>query len=186
MMRVFVATARDDVEHRSHSKRCAALNLGAPHWPKRSHIAQVNLDAGAWAPNRSADGEILADTSKFPQGMGAVAAAIHRRGLKFGMYTDLSNRAAGKVCGTGPGSFGSFAKDANTFAKIGIDFLKVDYCAYDQTDSARFHPPIMTQLEPWQQLRDALNATGRPIYRWVPVLKMALMRSALQHSILAL
>ena len=87
----------------------------------------VNLDAGAWAPDRSAGGEILADATKFPQGMGAVAAAVHARGLKFGMYTDLSNRAVGKVCGTGPGSFGSFTQDANTFAKIGIDFLKVDY-----------------------------------------------------------
>ena len=129
-------------------------------------FAFVNLDAGAWAPNRSSTGEILVDEAKFPSGLAALAAKVHGKGLLLGMYTDLSSRTVGKVCGTGPGSFGHFERDAATFARIGIDWLKVDYCAYDQSDPSKFFPPIQTQLAPWQQLRDALNKTGRPIYTY--------------------
>lgn len=114
-----------------------------------------------WAPERSATGEILADKAKFPSGMAALAAKLHKLGLKMGVYTDLSNRTVGHVCGTGPGSFGHFERDTAKFAAVGADFLKVDYCAYDQTSSAKYHPPIHDQLAAWQQLRDALNKTGR-------------------------
>ena len=70
------------------------------------------------------------------------------------------------VCGTGPGSYGHYSSDAKTFAAVGADFLKVDYCAYDQTTTSKYHPSIPEQLGSWQQLRDALNATKRPIYSY--------------------
>ena len=126
----------------------------------------VNLDAGVWLPNRSATGELVADKTKFPSGMASLAAKLHAMKLKFGMYTDLSNRAVGKVCGTGPGSYGHYAQDMATMAKIGIDFLKVDYCAYDQNDPSHFIPSIQSSLESWKNLSAALNATGRPIYSY--------------------
>jgi hypothetical protein len=43
---------------------------------------------------------------------------------------------------------------------------QVDYCAYDQQSSAKFHPPIATQLNSWRSLRDALNVTNRTIYTY--------------------
>ena len=61
-------------------------------------------------------------------------------------YTDLSNRTVGMVCGTGPGSYGHYDADARTFAAAGADFLKVDYCAYDQSDTSRYQPSIPMQL----------------------------------------
>lgn len=70
------------------------------------------------------------------------------------------------VCGSGPGSFGNYDRDAARLAEMGCDFLKVDYCAYDQSDPKRFRPPIQDQLPAWQALRDALNRTGRPIYSY--------------------
>eukprot|EP01043_Picozoa_sp_COSAG02_P061689 COSAG02_NODE_8340_length_2608_cov_1.737744_1_plen_260_part_00 len=154
----------------------------------------VNMDAGVWAPERSLTGEIVPDATKFPSGMAALSAKIHGMGLKMGLvrlmsaasypvrssmlsahpvsihvmwqYTDLSNRTVGMVCGTGPGSYGHYESDTKTFAAAGADFLKVDYCAYDQTDTSKYNPPIRTQLSSWQQLRDALNATKRPIYSY--------------------
>ena len=55
-------------------------------------------------------------------------------------------------------------------AEFGADFLKVDYCSYDPSHqnanapAGGWVPTIPTQLKSWQDLRDALNATGRPIY----------------------
>lgn len=84
--------------------------------------------------------------------MPALSAYIHSRGLKFGMYTDIGNAS----CGKGPGSYGHYAADATTFAtEWQIDALKVDFCDF------WFIPE---QLKLWQQFRDALNATGRPIW----------------------
>ena len=57
-------------------------------------------------------------------GMAALAAKIHGMGLKMGVYTDLSNRTVGKVCGTGPGSYGHYEADTKTFAAAGADFRK--------------------------------------------------------------
>lgn len=127
----------------------------------------VNLDAGVWLPDRSAVGELVADAAKFPRGIASLARAVHRRGLKLGLYTDLSSREAGKVCGTGPGSYGHYARDAATLAALGCDFLKVDYCAYDQPDPARYVPSIPDSRASWAALAKALNGTGRPIYTYL-------------------
>ena len=36
--------------------------------------------------NRSADGQLVADTNRFPSGMKALADYMHKRGLKLGNY----------------------------------------------------------------------------------------------------
>jgi alpha-galactosidase len=122
----------------------------------------INLDAGVWLPNRTADGHIQADPSKFPSGMKKLAEYVHDHGLGLGLYTDLSNRSVGKVCGTGPGSFGHFEADMQTFADIGFDYLKVDYCAYDWAGS--HVPSIEDSYQYWSEIRDAVNKTDRPVY----------------------
>ena len=96
--------------------------------------------------------------------MKKLADYVHSKGLQLGLYTDLSNRTVGKVCGTGPGSFGHYEADMQTFANFGFDYLKVDYCAYDQTDPKRYIPSIEGQAQYWQEIRDAINKTGRPVY----------------------
>lgn len=71
-------------------------------------------------------------------------------GLKYGIYSD-----AGRLtCAAYPGSRGFEAVDAADFASWGVDYLKYDNCYCDPGD------PV---IERFTAMRDALNATGRPI-----------------------
>jgi len=119
----------------------------------------VNLDAGVWLPSRTANntGELQADPDKFPDGIKALADRLHAQGMKLGLYINLGPDTG--TCGR-VGSFGNYEKDAQTIAGFGADFLKVDYCG---SIGGLMVPSIETQLSSWEQLRDALNKTGRPI-----------------------
>ncbi len=59
-----------------------------------------------------------------------------------------------KTCAGRPGSLGYETKDANTYAAWGVDYLKLDSCDTDATSA---------EVE-YSKMRDALNATGRPIF----------------------
>lgn len=73
---------------------------------------------------RDKNGRLVADPEKFPHGMRYVADYIHKKGLKFGMYS-----CAGVVtCAGYPASYEHEFIDAATFAEWGVDFLKYDYC----------------------------------------------------------
>lgn len=74
--------------------------------------------------NASANDALVADTTKFPRGMAAVADAIHALGLQFGMYSD----AGRYTCGQFEGSLGHETIDAQTFAGWGVDYLKYANC----------------------------------------------------------
>lgn len=84
----------------------------------------LNLDAGVWLHSRDAAGNLQADPAKFPSGLPALAAAIRKRGLRLGLYTDLG---AGS-CGPGPGSGGHWPQDARYFASLGADYIKRVSC----------------------------------------------------------
>lgn len=92
----------------------------------------------------------MADYSRFPGGMAALAGHIHARNLSFGMYADSGT----STCGGYPGSRGFEARDAAAFAGWGADYLKYDNCYPKEGDSVRAR---------YGAMRDALNATGRPI-----------------------
>jgi alpha-galactosidase len=112
----------------------------------------VNVD-DCWQGSRASDGTITADPARFPDGMQAVVAYVHSRGLKFGLYTD----AGSATCQGLPGSLGYEQQDADTYASWGVDFVKVDWCNSDGLD-----PPAQ-----YNKMRDALGAaaanTGRPM-----------------------
>ena len=110
-----------------------------------------NLDDGVFA-GRDKDGVLVANASQFPSGIKALADAVHAAGFKFGIYTDRGT----KTCGGRPGSLGHEQLDASTFAAIGVDFLKEDSCYADDTPEVAWPQ--------YAKMRDALNATGRPIY----------------------
>jgi alpha-galactosidase len=40
-----------------------------------------------WSSGRDDNGKLVADSDKFPDGMGAVADALHEQGFLFGMYS---------------------------------------------------------------------------------------------------
>ncbi|MFI1393794.1 NPCBM/NEW2 domain-containing protein [Streptomyces sp. NPDC020681] len=111
----------------------------------------VNLD-DCWAlPQRDADGKLVPDPVRFPNGIKAVADYIHSKGLKFGIYTS----AGTKTCDSAgfPGGLGHEYSDARQFADWGVDYLKYDNCNNQGVDA---------KLR-YNTMRDALRATGRPI-----------------------
>jgi len=108
----------------------------------------VNVD-DCWQVSRDAHGVIVADPVRFPYGMADLASYVHSLGLKFGLYSD----AGTMTCQKRPGSLGHEVIDAQTYAA-----WKVDYLKYDNCNNAGIKPELR-----YPPMRDALNATGRPI-----------------------
>jgi alpha-galactosidase len=111
----------------------------------------VNLD-DCWAlPERDAEGRLVPDPVRFPNGIKAVADYVHSKGLKIGIYTS----AGTKTCNQAgfPGALGHEYEDAAQFASWGIDYLKYDNCNNQGVDA----------IQRYTKMRDALKATGRKI-----------------------
>jgi len=129
--------------------------------------AYVNLDGCELAPcpdsarnetachifTRDAGGMLHdVDLQRLPRGAKAACDYIHGRGLLCGGYSD----AAWTTCQGRPGSLFFEKQDAQMWANFGLDLFKVDNCG--------FVPPGYERPETrYPPLRDALNATGRPI-----------------------
>ncbi|CAF1035035.1 unnamed protein product [Rotaria sordida] len=109
----------------------------------------INLD-DCWQISRDGNDTIQVDRKVFPSGIHPIIDYVHSRKLKFGLYSD----AGYMTCAGRPGSLGYEIKDANTYASWGVDYLKYDNCHTDGT-KPEVRYPVM---------RDALNATGRPIF----------------------
>ncbi len=108
----------------------------------------VVIDDG-WQIGRDANGNIIPDPKKFPNGIKALADYIHSKGLKFGIYSC----AGRKTCQGLPGSRGYEYQDARTYADWGVDYLKYDWCYHGKQNSEASY----------KLMRDALYAAGRPI-----------------------
>ena len=125
-----------------------------------------------WQRSRDADGTIQPDPIDFPSGIPALVDYVHSRKLKFGLYSGTKVKQhfysfnfvfffllypldrGYKTCAGRPGSLGYEVKDANTYASWGVDYLKLDSCNTNGT-------PAVVE---YSIMRDALNATGRPIF----------------------
>ncbi|KAK4557021.1 hypothetical protein LTR86_006002 [Recurvomyces mirabilis] len=68
--------------------------------------------------------QLVANATKFPQGITGTSGKIHDLGFKFGIYSS----AGTKTCGGYPASLGYEEIDAATFASWGVDYLKYDNC----------------------------------------------------------
>jgi len=112
----------------------------------------VNLD-DCWMDGRDSSGKLKANASKFPSGIAALAEYVHGKGLKIGIYETPNTKTCAGLYGgytPGVGSVGHETTDAQTFASWGIDYLKYDKC--------------QGNLSAFAVMRDALKATGRPIF----------------------
>ena len=85
----------------------------------------INIDDGWEARERNPDGTIEAN-EKFPSMKGLVDW-LHERGLKFGIYSS----PGAKTCGNYLGSLGHEKQDAEVYNKWGVDYLKYDWCTYE-------------------------------------------------------
>ncbi|MCJ7680823.1 MAG: putative Ig domain-containing protein [Candidatus Aminicenantes bacterium] len=96
-----------------------------------------------WHGDRDDEGFIHPDPEKFPNGLRAVADYVHSKGLKLGIYSD----AAERTCAGEPGSYGFEEKDALTYAKWGMDYLKYDYCgAPEDVETAKERYTAMSRV----------------------------------------
>jgi alpha-galactosidase len=105
----------------------------------------VNID-DCWMSGRDSSGNLVADASKFPSGIKALADYMHGKGLKLGIYEAPANT----TCAGKTGGLGHEQQDATTFASWGVDYLKYDLCGGQTSSFVKMH--------------DALVATGRPIF----------------------
>ncbi|KAJ7794855.1 glycoside hydrolase family 27 protein [Mycena olivaceomarginata] len=91
----------------------------------------VNIDDCYSEKKRSANGDIVADKTRFPSGMKWLTDQIHDLGL---LYSD----AGWFTCALYPGSFQNEERDAKLFSEEwGFDLLKYDNCAVPFDELAR-------------------------------------------------
>ncbi len=115
---------------------------------KAAGYQYVNID-DCWQVSRDAQGNIVADSTRFPSGIKALADYVHSKGLKLGIYTD-----AGRfTCEHRPGSYEHEAQDINTYAAWGVDYVKIDWCHAEGLD-----PEVQ-----YAKIRDAFTQASRPM-----------------------
>ncbi len=115
----------------------------------------INIDDGWEAPERAANGNILAN-KKFPD-MKGLGDYLHSNGQKFGIYSSPGT----KTCGEFLGSYQKEIEDAKTYGSWGVDYLKYDLCSY-----RKLYPNglSLAQLqEPYLVMNEALKLSGRSI-----------------------
>ena len=104
----------------------------------------------AWHESARDDaGDLVENRWAFPHGMAWLAEEIHRRGLRFGLYTC----AGDLTCQGYPASRGREARDARRFASWGVDFMKVDWC----------HTTGMEGEAAYRVWSESVRAAGRPM-----------------------
>jgi alpha-galactosidase len=116
----------------------------------------VNID-DCWANwQRDKNGQLQANPKRFPSGIKALAAYIHQKGLKFGLYSSAGTSTCEPLQENRgfPGGLGHEKQDAATFASWDVDYLKYDNCNNQKINAQ----------QRYTAMAEALRATGRPIF----------------------
>jgi alpha-galactosidase len=108
----------------------------------------VNSDDCWMLATRDANGNMVPNPSKFPDGFAAVTAYIHSLGMKSGLYSSRSP----KTCAGFMASCDYEYQDAALWASYEIDYAKIDSCG-----SCR------EVLADYAVFQEAIWATGRPM-----------------------
>ena len=123
----------------------------------------VNID-DCWQVSRDAQGTIVADPTRFPAGIKALADYVHSKGLKIGIYSSPGPRTCQQRYA---GSYQHEEQDAKTYAAWGIDYLKYDLCGFHQKMLADAPNDLAKQnqmmRDAYERMHQALLKTGRPI-----------------------
>ncbi|MEI7470960.1 MAG: glycoside hydrolase family 27 protein [Chitinophagaceae bacterium] len=117
----------------------------------------MNIDDGWEAPARAASGDIVVN-KKFPD-MKKLGDWLHSNGLKFGIYSSPGNY----TCGGYLGSYQHELADASTYASWGIDYLKYDWCSYDEVFKAAKDSSLDAYKKPYRIMQAALENQSRDI-----------------------
>jgi len=123
---------------------------------KDAGYTYVNVD-DCWANwQRDKDGSLQANPKRFPSGIKALAAYVHEKGLKFGLYSSAGTSTCEPLQENRgfPGGLGHEKQDAATFASWDVDYLKYDNCNNQKVDAHKRY----------LDMANALRATHRPIF----------------------
>jgi alpha-galactosidase len=116
----------------------------------------VNID-DCWANwQRDKNGHLQPNPKRFPGGITALAAYIHGKGLKFGLYSSAGTSTCEPLQENRgfPGGLGHEKQDAATIASWHVDYLKYDNCNNQKVDAQ----------QRYTAMAEALRGTGRPIF----------------------
>ncbi len=114
----------------------------------------INIDDGWEAAERDEAG-FLMPNEKFPD-MKQLTADIHNMGLKVGIYSSPGPT----TCGGYLGSYEHEMIDARTWAAWGIDYVKYDWCSYNDIAEDQ---SVESYKKPYILFREALDQVNRDI-----------------------
>ncbi len=97
--------------------------------------------------SRDSEGRLVPEAAKYPHGLAELAAYVHGKGLKFGVYESPTYH----TCQGFPGSLA-----------WGVDFLRYDNCTAGDPDQRPGDERLPLETRD-STMRDALGRTGRPI-----------------------
>ncbi len=115
--------------------------------------AYINID-DCWQADRDAEGSIQSN-QRFPS-MPALAAYVHSKGLRVGLYSSPGP----KTCANFTGSWQHEQQDADTYAQWGFDYLKYDWCSYGGVATGA---GLEYQVKPYRVMGAALAKEPRDI-----------------------
>jgi alpha-galactosidase len=99
---------------------------------------------------RDAGGKLTSNLDRYPSGLRGLGDYIHKKGLKYALYTDAGTRTCSKAM---PGTKDHEYEDMAAFAAWRADYVKIDWCNTEGQDTAATY----------RKLHDAQRAAGRPI-----------------------
>ncbi|MCX6569041.1 MAG: glycoside hydrolase family 27 protein [Candidatus Aminicenantes bacterium] len=116
---------------------------------KDAGYAYVGPDEGICF-SRGPDGKLTSNLTRYPSGLRGLGDYIHKKGLKYALYTD----AGSKTCSTAmPGTKGHEFEDMRAFADWRADYIKIDWCNSEGQDI----------VKTYSLLGEAQRVAGRPV-----------------------
>jgi len=100
--------------------------------------------------SRDSNNELVTNQKRYPSGLRGIGDYIHKKGLKYALYTDAGTLTCSNAM---PGTKGYEFEDMKQFAKWRCDYVKIDWCNTDGQDI----------IKTYTKLHDAQHAAGRPI-----------------------
>lgn len=115
-------------------------------------------EAGVPGVLRRPGAPLQMNATRFPSGPKSLSDYIHKRGAKFGIYSDEGTA----TCEGYPASQGYEDLDAQTFAAWGVDYLKLDGCNNDVSNYATGYAAMGQALQ--KAGRDVVYSCSWPAY----------------------
>ena len=116
---------------------------------KEAGYAYVGPDEGICF-SRDARGRLTTNLARYPSGLRGLGDYIHKKGLKYALYTDAGTRTCS---GAMPGTKDHEFEDLAAFAEWRADYVKIDWCNTKGQDI----------IATYTKLHEAQLAAGRPI-----------------------